>query len=112
MKIEKSHSEHIINIYNEFGVVDQNIFFETEQERDIVFKHWSKAIKELEASKAIFRPVYEGKDGDTRILQLRYTSPEEIIRVDKIQKEHFPKSDMKLIGIYNELEHTFQNVNL
>jgi hypothetical protein len=92
--------------------IQQAITFDNEEERDIVFKHWSKAIEELEASKAIYRPVYEGNDGETRILKLRYTSPEEVIRVEKVHKEHFPNSDMKLIMIYNERERTFQNVNL
>lgn len=88
----------------------QHIFFDSEKERDIVFDHWTKALEELEASKAIFRPVYEDKNGETRILKLRYTTPQEIIEVEKKRFEHFGEG-MKLIMIYNELERTFQNVN-
>lgn len=109
MKIEKLEITDGIRIENK-SVAVQNIFFDTERERDIVFKHWSKALEELEASKAIFRPVYEDKDGETRILKLRYTSPQEIIEVEKKRFEHFGEG-MKLIMIYNELERTFQDVN-
>ena len=89
----------------------KTIHFDSEQERDVVFKHWSEAIAELNKSKAIFRPVYEESNGDTRILKLRYTTPEEVISVEKARKENFPDTDMKLIMIYNEQERTFQNVN-
>lgn len=110
MKIEKTKTTDGIRITT-LTLYTQYIYFDSEQERDIVFNHWSKAIEELEASKAIFRPVYETKDKDTQILKLRYTTPEEIIRVEEVRKEHFPKADMKLIMIYNEAERTFQNVN-
>jgi hypothetical protein len=51
------------------------------------------------------------KDGETRILKLRYTTPEECIEVEKKREIVFPETDMKLIMIYNEQERTFQNVN-
>jgi len=117
MKIEKTnlHEKYYGITLKNTNVHDQIIWFDNPLDRDMTFRHWSKAIEELEASKAIFRPVYENKDGHIRILSLRYTSPEEVIRIDKLQKEHFPKSDYKLISIYNEAEHTFsvvhQNVN-
>jgi hypothetical protein len=110
MKIEKTLQKDGIKFTN---CVDstQIIWFDNEHERDIVFNHWMKAISELEASKAIFRPVYEMKDGETRILKLRYTTPEECIEVEKKREIVFPETDMKLIMIYNEQERTFQNVN-
>ena len=111
MKIEKTLSKHGINVLNIQGLHAQQIWFDTETQRDIVFKHWEAAIEELNVSKAVFRPVYEESNGDTRILKLRYTTPEEIKRVEQIRKEHFPTTDMKLIMIYNEQERTFQNVN-
>jgi hypothetical protein len=109
MKIEKTPSEGIDVKTN--TLTNQVIYFDTEQQRDIVFKHWEAAIKELEESKAIYRPVYEESNGDTKILKLRYTTPEELISVEKVRKENFPTTDMKLIMIYNEQERTFQNVN-
>lgn len=90
--------------------IPQFIWFDNQQERDIVFKHWQKAIEELEASKAVFRPVYESKDGDTHILKLRYTTPEEAMEVELTRRQHFGEG-MKLVAIYNEAERTFQNVN-
>jgi hypothetical protein len=111
MKIEKTFSANDgIHVYIGSSAT-QTIFFDNEQERDIVFKHWSKAIEELEESKAIFRPVYEAKDGDTRILKLRYKTIEELISVENRRKEIFGIETMKLIMIYNEQERTFQNVN-
>ena len=110
MKIEKTHSAEGIALHSK-TLVKQHIYFDTETERDIVFKHWSQAIAELEESKAIFRPVYEDNDGDTQILKLRYTTPEEVIEVEKARKENFPLTPMKLIMIYNEQDRTFQNVN-
>ena len=109
MKIEKTRSEGIRVKANTLTI--QVIYFETEHERDIVFEHWTKGIEELNVSKAIFRPVYEDNDGDTTILKLRYTTPEEVISVEKARKENFPNTPMKLIMIYNEQERTFQNVN-
>lgn len=91
--------------------IDQYIHFDNEGERNLVFNHWTKALEELETSKAVFRPVYETKDKDTQILKLRYTTPQEVIEVEKARKENFPDTDMKLIMIYNEQERTFQNVN-
>lgn len=112
MKIEKLELTDGIRIENlTKGIHIQNIYFDSEQERDIVFKHWTAAIQELETSKAVFRPVYETSDKDTQILKLRYTTPEEVISVEKARKENFPDTDMKLIMIYNEQERTFQNVN-
>ena len=111
MKIEKRHKLTIVLIGKDTPQT-QAIFFETLEERDIVFNHWSKAIAELNKSKAIFRPVYEYKNGDLNILKLRYTTKAEILEVDKAHKEHFLTSDGKLVMIYNELERTFHNVNL
>jgi len=114
MKIKKTSDESIfpgIHLSTHNDKINQLIEFETDEERDIVFKHWTAAIQELEASKAIFRPVYETSDKDTQILKLRYTTPEEVISVEKARKENFPYTDMKLIMIYNEQERTFQNVN-
>jgi hypothetical protein len=110
MKIEKTLQKDGIKFTN---CVDstQIIWFDNEHERDIVFKHWTAAIEELNVSKAIYRPVYEDNDGDTQILKLRYTTPEEVIEVEKARKENFPHTPMKLIMIYNEQERTFQNVN-
>jgi len=90
--------------------IQQTITFDTETERDIVFNHWSKAIAELNKSKAIYRPVYESESGEIRILSLRYTTPEEAIEVEKTRREFFTTT-MKLIGVYNELERTFEQVN-
>lgn len=109
MKIEKTPSEGIDVKTN--TLTNQVIYFDTEHERDIVFEHWSKAIEELNVSKAIYRPVYEDNDGDTTILKLRYTTTEELISVETARKENFPHTPMKLIMIYNEQERTFQNVN-
>ena len=109
MKIQKSLFKAII--LESSTTVNQFIHFDTETERDIVFEHWAKAIQELEESKAVFRPVYEDKDGDTRILKLRYTTPQEIIEVEQKRNEAFGTDKMKLIMIYNEQERTFQNVN-
>jgi hypothetical protein len=110
MKIEKTYAQSGITLKNLSGA-NQIIWFDTEQERNIVFKHWSKAIEELEESKAIYRPVYEEPDGETRILKLRYTTPEEVIEVERKRSEFFGSGKMKLIMIYNEAERTFQNVN-
>jgi hypothetical protein len=111
MKIEKTFSANDgIHVYIGSSAT-QTIFFDNEQQRDIVFKHWSNAIAELNASKAIFRPVYEEPDGETRILKLRYTTPEEVIEVERKRSEFFGSGKMKLIMIYNEAERTFQNVN-
>ena len=110
MKIEKTFSANDgINVYNKIGT-HQVIWFENEQERNIVFKHWSKAIEELEASKAIYRPVYQTEDGETHIFKLRYTTQQEVLEVDKAHKQHFPNTKSKLIMIYNEAERTFINV--
>ena len=109
MKIEKTFPDGIKVKTNNFKT--QVIYFDTEQQCDILFKYWSEAIEELEKSKAVFRPVYEDNDGDTQILKLRYTTPEEVIEVERARKENFPLTPMKLIMIYNELERTFQNVN-
>jgi hypothetical protein len=109
MKIEKTPSRGILLTTKKEDT--QVIYFDNEIERNSVFDHWSKAIEELEKSKEIYRPVYEDTNGDTRILKLRYTTPEEIVRVEEVRKEHFPKTDMKLIMIYNEQERSFQNVN-
>jgi len=109
MKIQKTLFKAII--LESSTTVNQFIHFDTEAERDIVFKHWEAAIEELEKSKAIYRPVYEDNDGDTQILKLRYTTPKEVIEVEKARKENFPHTPMKLIMIYNEQERTFQNVN-
>ena len=109
MKIEKTRSEGIRVKANTLTI--QVIYFDTEHERDVVFEHWSKAIEELNVSKAIYRPVYEDNDGETRILKLRYTTPEEVIRVENERFAHFGGEKMKLIMIYNEQERTFQNVN-
>lgn len=108
MKIEKDHFNGIAVVIK---LSKQSIFFDTEHERDVVFKHWTAAIEELNVSKAVFRPVYEDNDGETRILKLRYTTPEELISVEKARQENFPMTPMKLIMIYNEQERTFQNVN-
>jgi hypothetical protein len=110
MKIEKTPSAEGITLKSK-SLVNQTIYFDKKQERDIVFKHWEKAIKELEESKAIYRPVYEEPDGETRILKLRYTTPEEVIEVERKRNEFFGSGKMKLIMIYNEAERTFQNVN-
>lgn len=109
MKIEKTPSEGIDVKTN--TLTNQVIYFDTEQQRDIVFKHWQAAISELEESKAIYRPVYEDADGETRILKLRYTTPQEVIDVENQRFAHFGGEKMKLIMIYNEQERTFQNVN-
>ena len=108
MKI-KSYGAKAISLYTS-STIDQYIHFDTEQERDVVFNHWSKAIAELNKSKAIYRPVYGGKDGEIRILSLRYTTQDEILEVEKKRFEHFGDT-MKLIGVYNELERTFEQVN-
>ena len=108
MKIEKDHFNGIAVVIK---LSKQSIFFDSEHERDVVFEHWSKAIEELNVSKAIYRPVYEDNDGETRILKLRYTTPEEVIRVENERFAHFGGEKMKLIMIYNEQERTFQNVN-
>jgi hypothetical protein len=108
MKIEKTPSRGILITTKDH--YSQVIYFDNPNERDIIFQHWEKGLDELKASKAIFRPVYEDKDGETRILKLRYTTPEEVIEVDKAHKLHFPDG-MKLIMIYNELERSFINVN-
>jgi hypothetical protein len=111
MKIEKTFSANDgIHVYIGSSAT-QTIFFDTETERDIVFKHWEKAIEEINASKAIFRPVYEGLDGDIRILKLRYKTIEDLISVEQAHKRHFPDGNMKLIMIYNEQERSFINVN-
>jgi hypothetical protein len=111
MKIEKTFSANTgIHLY--IGkAATQTIFFETEHERDIVFEYWNKAIQELETSKAVFRPVYEDADGETRILKLRYTTPEEVIEVERKRSEFFGSGKKKLIMIYNEAERSFINVN-
>lgn len=109
MKIEKTPSRGIL--FTTKTEATQVIYFDTEQERDVIFNYWNKAIEELEERKAVFRPVYEESNGDTRILKLRYTTPEQVIRVEKARKEYFPHTRMKLIMIYNEQEKTFQNVN-
>jgi hypothetical protein len=108
MKIEKTPSRGILITTKDH--YSQVIYFDNPNERDIIFQHWEKGLDELKASKAVFRPVYEGKDGDTQILKLRYTTPEEAIEVEKKRKECFGES-MKLIMIYNELERSFINVN-
>ena len=109
MKIEKTPSRGILlTTKTEYSQV---IYFDNEIERNVIFKHWSEGIAELNKSKAVYRPVYEESNGDTRILKLRYTTPEEIVRVEEVRKEHFPNTDMKLIMIYNELERSFINVN-
>ena len=110
MKIEKTPTAGGIRLHTNTLAI-QTIFFDTEQERDIVFDHWMKAIAELNKSKAIYRPVYEEPDGETRILKLRYTTPEEIIEVERKRNDFFGGDKMKLIMIYNEQERTFQNVN-
>lgn len=109
MKIEKTPSRGIL--FTTKREATQVIYFDTQHERNLIFNYWNKAIQELEKNKAVFRPVYEESNGDTRILKLRYTTPEEITRVEQVRKEHFPKTDMKLIMIYNEQDRTFQNVN-
>lgn len=111
MKIEKTPSVGIL-VTTDNKPTTQVIYFDTKIERDIVFKYWQTAIDELEKSKAIFRPVYEYKNGDLNILKLRYTTKAEILEVDKAHKEHFPDSDGKLVMIYNELERTYHKVNL
>jgi hypothetical protein len=108
MKIEKTDVDGI-KIHT-LSLVPQHIYFDNETERDIVFKHWNKAIEELEESKAIFRPVYESESGEIRILTLRYTTPEEAISIENRRREHF-QTTMKLVMIYNELERSFINVN-
>jgi hypothetical protein len=108
MKIEKTPSRGILLTSEKEKT--QVIYFDNEQQRNIVFEHWEKALDELKASKAVFRPVYENKDGDTQILKLRYTTPQEAIEVEKRRKEMFG-DNMKLIMIYNELERSFINVN-
>jgi len=109
MKIEKTPSRGII--FTTKKEATQVIYFDTQHERDVVFEYWNKALEELEKSKAVFRPVYETSDKDTQILKLRYTTPEEVIEVERARKENFPDTDMKLIMIYNEQDRTFQNVN-
>ena len=106
MKIEKLEITDGIRLENK-SVGVQNIYFDSEQERDIVFDHWSKAIAELNKSKAIYRPVYEGKNGEIRILSLRYTTPEEAMEVELTRRQHFGEG-MKLVAIYNEAERSFQ----
>jgi hypothetical protein len=108
MKIEKL--EDGITLYTN-SFVRQHVYFDKIEERDIVFEHWAKAIQELEESKAIYRPVYESQDGETRILKLRYTTPEELISVENRRKKVFGIEIMKLIMIYNEQERSFINVN-
>ena len=110
MKIEKTIYDNGIKKIDDTKH-EQIIFFDTETERDIVFKHWNKAILELEEIKAIFRPVYEGKDGEIRILKLKYTTTDELISVENRRKEVFGIETMKLVMIYNELERSFINVN-
>ena len=110
MKIEKTTTAEGIRLETK-TLASQVIYFDTLEERDIVFEHWTKGIEELNVSKAIFRPVYEDNDGDTKILKLRYTTTEKLIEVEKARKENFPHTPMKLIMIYNEQERTFQNVN-
>ena len=109
MKIEKTPSRGILFTTKKESA--QVVYFDNEEQRDVIFEYWNKAIAELNASKAIFRPVYETSDKDTQILKLRYTTPEEVIEVERARKENFPHTDMKLIMIYNEQERTFQNVN-
>lgn len=109
MKIEKTPSRGILITTKEH--YSQVIYFDNQNERDIIFQHWKKGLDELKASKAVFRPVYETSDKDTQILKLRYTTPEEVISVEKARKKNFPDTDMKLIMIYNELERSFINVN-
>lgn len=109
MKIEKAPLDAIKCTFNSDNL-DRTIHFETEAQRDVIFKHWKKALEELEASKAIYRPVYESKEGNINILSLRYTTPDEILEVEKKRFEHFGDT-MKLIGVYNELERTFEQVN-
>jgi hypothetical protein len=109
MKIEKTIGSTGITLTRTTGT--QQVFFETQIERDIVFTYWKKALEELEKSKAIFRPVYEDKDGNINILKLRYTTMQEVLEVDKGHKEHYPNSESKLVMIYNEQERSFQNVN-
>ena len=113
MKIEKTKANDGIMItgINNLLNCNQLIWFENQRERDVVFDYWTAAIAVLNANNAVFRPVYETKDKDTQILKLRYTTPEEVISVEKARKENFPDTDMKLIMIYNEQERTFQNVN-
>ena len=86
------------------------ISFDTQEDRDAVFKKWESSLEELEASKAVFRPVYESENGDIRILTLRYSTPEKAIEVEKARRQFFTTT-MKLIGVYNELERTFEQVN-
>jgi hypothetical protein len=109
MKIEKTPSRGILFTTKKESA--QVVYFDNEEQRNVIFEYWNKAIAELNKSKAIYRPVYEGKDGDTQILKLRYTTPEEVIEVDKAHKLHFSDGNIKLIMIYNEQERTFQNVN-
>ena len=108
MKIEKKLGSTSITLTRTTGT--QEVFFKTQIERDIVFTYWKKALEELEKSKAIFRPVYEDKDGNINILKLRYTTMQEVLEVDKGHKEHYPNSESKLVMIYNERERTFSNV--
>jgi len=108
MKIEKTPSRGILFTTKKEST--QIIYFDTQHERDVVFEYWNKAFQILEKSKAVYRPVYEDKDGETSILKLRYTTPEEVISVEKARSEEFG-TNMKLIMIYNEQERTFQNVN-
>jgi len=110
MKIEKTTTSEGIRLETK-TLASQVIYFDTLEERDIVFDHWSKAIAELNISKAIYRPVYEDKDGNINILKLRYTTMQEVLEVDKGHKEHYPNSESKLVMIYNEQERSFQNVN-
>jgi hypothetical protein len=109
MKIEKTPSRGILITTKDH--YSQVIYFDNPNERDLIFQHWEKGLDELNASKAIFRPVYEEPDGETRILKLRYTTPEEVIEVERKRSEFFGSGKMKLIMIYNEAERTFQNVN-
>jgi hypothetical protein len=110
MKIEKTPTAEGIRLHTNTLAI-QTIFFDTEQERDIVFAYWCKAIVELEESKAIYRPVYEKKDGDIQILKLRYTTQEEVIEVERKRNDFFGGDKMKLVMIYNEAERTFEKVN-
>ena len=109
MKIEKTLTAEGIRLETK-TLASQVIYFDTLEERDIVFTYWKKALEELEKSKAIYRPVYEDKDGNINILKLRYTTMQEVLEVDKGHKEHYPNSESKLVMIYNERERTFSNV--
>jgi len=112
MKIKKTSDESTfagIHLSTHNDTINQLIEFETDEQRDIVFDYWTSAIDKLNMSKAIYRPVYEQPDGETRILKLRYATTQEIIEVDKAHKLHFPDG-MKLVMIYNEKDRLFINV--